>query len=146
YDRFRRDAIERFDEAGSPFADRIVKICLLSSANKELIEKLTPFAEETRKAQLEAEAAGDVFQAAWRLMSITLFEYRKGDYAKAVEYSRACLAYSESNVPRSSSVRAVLAMSLYRMGRIEEAKEELQLTRSLFDSKFRGISDRGNPV
>ncbi|MDQ8205255.1 serine/threonine-protein kinase [Pelagicoccus sp. SDUM812003] len=146
YERFRRQAIERFVSMKSPFADRIVKVALLTPANEELIRSLEPLARLTEEARLEADAAGDWFQAAWRSMSLAIYQYRQGNFAGAAEYARMCLEYTQDNAPRTTTAQATLAMALHRMGRFDEALLTLSQAENLFEDKASSIVGRGSPV
>jgi tetratricopeptide (TPR) repeat protein len=146
YERFRQQAIARFTVAPCPFADRIVKISLLLPAGPKLMESLNPLADVTTKAFATAEASGDIFEAAWRTLSLALLEYRRGNYAKAVEWCQRCLAYPEYNAPRIATARVILAMSWQQLGRHVDARAELAAGREIVESKFRGPADRGTPV
>jgi tetratricopeptide (TPR) repeat protein len=146
YERFRQTTVARYTAAPCPFADRIVKISLLLPANDRLIESLRPLAEETAKHLAAADQGGDDFTAAWRSVSLGLLEYRRGNYLKAVEWSRRCLAYPGANAPRTATAQIILAMSYHRLGRDAEARTELQAGRDIVDSKFRQRLDAGGPV
>lgn len=146
YDRFRRQAVERFSGVDLPFADRIVKISLLVSANSELLRQLEPFAEASQEAIHTAETSGDNFQAAWRSMSHALFEYRRANYAEAVAYANRCFAYGAPNAPRDAAAGFVLAMASYQMGRTDDAETAYRDAARLVDSKFLTNIDLGNPV
>ena len=146
YERFRQGAIARFSPAPCPFADRIVKISLLLPANDRLLESLKPLAEETARYLVEADQGGDVFTAAWRSASLSLLEYRRGNYAKAQEWSRRCLAYPGANAPRTAMAQMILALSAQRLGRPDEARAELAVAREIIENKFRHRLDAGNPV
>ena len=146
YGRFRQEAIARFVGTPGPFADRIVKISLLLPANSRLIESLGPLAEATAKSRAEADASGDVFLAAWRSVSLALFEYRRANYAGAAEWCRRCVAYPQFNAPRAATARAILAMSCHQLGQLKEARSELAGSREIIESKFRSELDRGTPV
>ncbi len=146
YDRFRNEAIDRFAGSANPFADRIVKISLLTPASEKLIAALDFHATVTEKMYREADASGDGFQAAWRVMSLALFEYRKGEYARAAALCGRCLAYPDGNAPRSATARVILAMALHRLGRGGEALAELNASREIIEAKSRGRVDRGTPV
>ncbi len=146
YERFRQSAIARFSQTPCPFADRIVKICLLLPANDRLIESLNPLAEETVKHLAESDQGGDVFTAAWRSVSLGLLEYRRGNYLKAVEWCRRCLAYPGANAPRTATAQVILAMSYHRLGRAEEAQAELAAGREIVENKFKTRLDGGGPV
>jgi len=146
YEHFRQEAIARFVATPCPFADRIVKISLLLPANKRLIEALAPVAEATAQSLTEADADGDAFKAAWRAVSLALFEYRRGNYTKAAEWCRRCLAYPEYNAPRTATARVILAMSCRQLGRVDEAYSELGGGREIIENKYKSWADRGTPV
>jgi len=146
YERFRQDAIARFAGSPCPFADRIVKISLLQPANSRIIESLGPLVEATAKSLAEADATGDRFLAAWRSVSLALFEYRRGDYQKAAEWCRLCLAYPQDNAPRSATAYAILAMAYHQLGRAEDARSELATSRETVLSRSSSGLGRGTPV
>jgi hypothetical protein len=146
YERFRREAIARYAAAPCPFADRIVKVSLLLPANDRLLESLRPLVEETAQHLAEAERGGDDFTAAWRSVALGLLEYRRGNPAKAVEWSRRCLAYSGTNAPRTATAQIILAMASHRLGRPAEARAWLDAGREIVEHKFRTKLDLGSPV
>jgi eukaryotic-like serine/threonine-protein kinase len=146
YERFRQEAIARFIVTPSPFADRIAKISLLMPGDRRLIESLGPVAEATTKALVEADANGDGFTAAWRSVSLALWEFRRGNYPKATEWCRRCLAYPEYNAPRTATARVILAMSYHQLGQDDGARTELAAGRETIESKFKGRMDSGTPV
>lgn len=146
YEKFRREAIARFGGTACPFADRIVKICLLMPATKEMIASLQPLVEANGKSLNTADAAGDDFQAAWRTISLALLEYRAENYAKAVQWSQRCLAYPEYNASRTATARIILSMAYNRLGRSADGRTERQGAREILENKLRGPLDRGTPV
>ncbi len=146
YERFRQGAIARFSQAPCPFADRIVKISLLLPANDRLIDSLKTLAEETAKHLVEADQGGDVFTAAWRSISLGLLEYRRGNYLKAVEWSRRCLDYPGANAPRTATAQVILSMAYHQLGRADEARVELAAGQEIVENKFRTRLDGGGPV
>jgi serine/threonine protein kinase len=145
YENFRQAAIARYAGTACPVADRIVKISLLFPADKKVIASLLPLTELTTKSFTEADTSGDIFQAAWRSLSLALFEYRCGHYHEAVGWCRRCLAYQEVNPPRAATARIVLAMSCQALGQTEEARSELAQAREAIEGKFKSELDRGSP-
>jgi serine/threonine protein kinase len=143
YERFRREAIARFSEVTCPYPDRVVKISLLGPADGRAIGSLSPLAEATRQSFAEAEASGDVFQAAWRALALALLEYRKSNHAAAVAWSERCLASPDQNAARASAAGAILAMARKQMGEAEVARAELGTALGLLENKFRSGMDRG---
>ena len=148
YEHFRQDAIDRFIVAACPFPDRIVKISLLAPANERVITALTTVAEATAKSVAVADAGGDPFQAAWHSVSLALFEYRKGNFAKAEEWCRRCLAYPEYNAPRAATAHVILAMTCQQQGQGWEAEAQRELAggREIIEGKFKGPLNPGTPV
>jgi len=147
YERFRQEAIARFSGTPCVFADRIVKISLLMPANRRVIDSLDSLADATTRYFREADAGGDVFTAAWRSVSLGLLEYRRGNFPKAVEWLQRCLAYPESNAPRTATARVILAMAYHQLGRGADAQTELQTGREIVESKIsKGKLDRGTPI
>jgi serine/threonine protein kinase len=145
YENFRNAAIARYAGTTCPVADRIVKISLLSPVDQQVIASLQPLTELTAKSFTEADTSGDIFQAAWRSLSLALFEYRCGRYDEAAKWSRRCLAYAEPNPPRTATARIILAMSCQALGHTEEARAELTQAREAIDGKFKTELDRGSP-
>jgi eukaryotic-like serine/threonine-protein kinase len=146
YERFRQEAIARFMVAPSPFADRIAKISLLLPGDRRLIESLGPVAEATAKSLAEADGNGDGFTAAWRSVSLALWEFRRGNYLKAREWCQRCLGYPEYNAPRTATARVILAMSCQQLGQADQARTELAAGREPIESRFKGRMDSGTPV
>ena len=146
YERFRQDTISRFAVAPCPFPDRIVKITALLPADEKTLAILAPLAELTVKSMVEAEGAGEVFQAAWRAMSLALLEYRRGNFTKAVDLSQRCLAFPEYNAPRVATAHLILAMADHQLGRSHEALAEWNGAREIFESKIKPREDRGSPM
>ncbi len=146
YERFRQDLIGRFNVTPCPFPDRVVKISVLLPADEKTVASLAPLAELTARSMAEAEGAGEVFQAAWRAMSLALLEYRRGNFAKAIELSQRCLAFPEYNAPRVATAHLILAMADRQLGRNHEALAEWNGAREIFESKIKPREDRGTPM
>jgi serine/threonine protein kinase len=146
YEQFRVEAVARFGASGTHFADRIVKICLLLPANPGLLASLENLNERNVQLLATADAAGDFFTAAWRSLALQLMEYRRGNYAESLRWGQRCLAYPETNAPRSATARVLLAMGKHQLGRSAEASEELAEARRIVAEKFRGGVGRGTPM
>jgi hypothetical protein len=92
------------------------------------------------------DADGDVFQAAWRSLSLALMEYRRGNYSTAVEWAHRCLGYPEYNAPRAATAHVILAMASHQLGQGEDSKSELVRARQAIENKFRAGLERGTGV
>ncbi len=146
YEEFRQEAVARFSAAPCPFADRIMKVSLLLPANPRLLESLQPLAVATTEALALADAGGDGFTVAWRSLSMSLLEYRRGNYAEALKWSRRCLETLDANPPRTATARLIAAMAMFRLGREAEAAEELAAVKAVVETKLRDAGDRGSPI
>jgi tetratricopeptide (TPR) repeat protein len=146
FEHFREDAVARFSGAPCPAPDRILKICLLLPSGKGFLDSLRPIAADTEKSFADSDSGGDAFKAAWDSVSLALWEYRTGNYAKAVEWAQRCLSYQERNPPRSAAAEAILAISYQKLGRAEEAGTELQAGEEIAEGKMKGRLDLGTPV
>ncbi|PTX91274.1 serine/threonine protein kinase [Opitutus sp. ER46] len=146
YERFCEAAILHHVAAAVSAGDRIVKISLLRPANERLLASLKPYAEGTAKSLAMADSNGDGFGAAWRSMSLALWEYRRGDLARAADWANRCLNYENANEPRQATARAILAMALRQLGRVEEARSQLATARELIEARDKGAANRGTPV
>ena len=147
YARFRTATLARFADTSNPVvAERTLKICLLQAADGGMVKALGPLAD--RAAAAFASQTSDnpdaVFHAAWGAVSLALMEYRRGKYARAVEWCRRSQDYSEDNQPRNATVDILLAMADQRRGRTEDARAELSQGRELVDAKFKAGLERGD--
>ena len=146
YDRFRDAVVSRFADSPIPTGDRIVKICLLQPASERTLVALKTFADGTVTSLTTAEASGDLFTAAWRAMSLSLWEYRRGNFAKATDWARRCLNYADTNAPRSATAHLVWAMAARQLGQDREAAFHLEEAREMIDTLYKTPLTRGTPV
>jgi tetratricopeptide (TPR) repeat protein len=131
-----------------PFADRIVKICLLLPTDKAVIASLLPMAEVAAKSFTVPTDDGesDAFRLSWRSLSLALLEYRRGNYTKAVEWGKRCLAYPEHNAPRAATAEVILAMAYFQLDQVDEARLQLERGRETIEAKFRSGLELGTGV
>jgi hypothetical protein len=127
YERFRRAAIASYANTKNPsFADRIIKISLLKPADSELFVSLQPLAELASKS-LANDFQPDTGMAVWTGFSLALMKYREGDDAGAVAMCKHWLEVGpvDSGSVRDLSLKVVLAMAQFRLGREDDARAEL---------------------
>jgi hypothetical protein len=77
-------------------------------------------------------------------ISLALIEYRRENYAQALEWCHRCLADPDYQAARIATARAVLAMSCFRLHQTAEARSELAGCRDLIQSKFAAGFNAGN--
>ncbi|HEU5396724.1 MAG TPA: serine/threonine-protein kinase [Verrucomicrobiae bacterium] len=147
YEEFRRAAVARFADGNLPFSDRILKIDLLVPADDTMMKALQPLVEATSKffATNSGEEV-DIFLAAWRSVSLGLWEYRHGNYQAAADWCRRCLNYPEYIAPRTATAEVILAMADEKLGSADEARAELAQATAIIEAKFHTEMDRGTPV
>jgi serine/threonine protein kinase len=147
YESFRRRAISYTANKDQAFADRMIKISLLLPPDEVVLQSLEPWTD-TAVASFSGpeENGGDVFQSAWRSVSLALIEYRRGNFSKSIDWARRCLQYPEHNAPRTATAHIILAMSSQQMHLKEVARSELEQGRALVDAKFKGGLDRGTGI
>lgn len=146
YDRFRHDVVRSYLANPQPATDRVIKICLLAPLDESTRTALTQLAALSVRQVGDAESKQDVFQAAWISMSISVWEYRCGDFEQARRWAQRCLAYPDSVAPRSAAALAVLALSDLRLGHALAAREELAHGDAILAKKLQGGVDRGSPT
>jgi len=138
YDDFQQRVIATYaGTRDSVVAERVVKNCLLKPASASLLQALSPFAEVARAslAGKDFAAAEDDWRPGWCCLSLSLLEYRSGDFSDAVIWSRRCLNYG-GPLSRSTAAQAILAMALFRSGQIAEARSELDHSREAVTTRF----------
>ena len=147
YRNFCEQTIGHFAGTTNPVvAERTIKISLLTPPDVKILASLQPFEETASHAFASADTgnADSLFHAAWGSVSLALIEYRRGNYAKAADWCRRCLAYSQDNQPRTATAEVILAMCDFHLGKKPEATSELAQGREIIESKFTGGLDPGD--
>jgi serine/threonine protein kinase len=150
-EKLREEAIGRFKGTDiQAAAERIIKISLLQPADGKVLAALAPFTEVAARPFTKANEGPEIiaFREAWRAISVALFEYRSGRYAKATEWCRSSLACRQDIPVRTATAQLILAMSLEGEGNHEPALAELEQARKILESGFEdglkhGRWDRG---
>jgi len=96
------------------------------------LELLEPHA----RACEEVITNNSVYVAAWSSLSLALLEYRQGNYARASDLCRKCLAYPESNAPWTTTAQLILAMSYWQMHQYREAVPKMIEAQERIDTEF----------
>jgi hypothetical protein len=140
YERAREQALERFKGTDNKWiAERVLSTSLILPANSNLLAALEPMAELAANPLTASD--GNAWDArtypASSSMSEALFEYRCGQYAKAAEWSRRCLAYPDCLPLPGTTARIILAMSLHQLGKHETARSELGLAQTIIQNGFK---------
>jgi hypothetical protein len=139
YQQFREETISRYGQTADPVtAAMLVKASLLLPANETLLGRLQPLAAaiERAVAATGSRPAGDTFQVAHQALAMGLLEYRRGNYAKALEWNRRSLSYSDVCRSREAASHTLAAMANLQLGRRELAESEVARARSWLKAWF----------
>lgn len=71
-------------------------------------------------------------------------EYRRKDYAKALEWCERSTRYQNSNPSRNTNIGLVAAMSHYDSGQIDLARAELKQSEQAIEDQFKKGPQVGN--
>jgi tetratricopeptide (TPR) repeat protein len=120
------------NEAGS---QNVMKMALLLPTDDASPSELQPFAEVLERAAASAGPIkeGTTTPAGWNLMLLGLFEYRRGNYAKAIDWCRHSLGTSTYIAMPTVTDRAILAMSFHKLGDDSAARLEFERATGLVE-------------
>jgi serine/threonine protein kinase len=147
YRNFCEETIAHFAGTTNPvISERTIKISLLAPPDVKILANLQSFEETASRAFANTDMGNvdSVFHAAWGSVSLALIEYRRGNYAKAADWCRRCLAYSQDNQPRTATADIILAMSDFQLGKKPEATSEFAQGREIIENKFAGGLEPGD--
>lgn len=139
YERFRHSIINRFSKTKDmAAAEPVLRAGTLLPLDQETIRSLKPFADIVEKATSTAapKYAWDTYRFAWRAFAMARFEYRRGDYPKAIAWGKKSLAVKDSTPTRIAACHAILALAHHKLGRAKEAQAELAAARSSIGTRF----------
>ena len=150
YERFRQEEIARFNPTDTiSVTELIVRSSLLQPADDTLLATLAPLAE-VAASPFPGKWSPTLldFYDGWRSVSMGLLEFRRRNYAKAVDWSRHCVGCPHDIPPRTATARLILAMSLHQLGQEDEARFELLQARNVIEDRFsypldHGVAQRG---
>ena len=138
FSHFREQFVARYgNTTNATAANRVIKSSLLLPAPRQLLERLEPAA----RACEEATHDNSGYNSAWHSLSMELMEYRQGNYDKASERCRKCLASPERNALWTTTAQLILAMSSWEMHQYREAVPKMIEAQAQIDSEFRNGLD-----
>jgi serine/threonine protein kinase/tetratricopeptide (TPR) repeat protein len=137
YENRSRESIKQFGStANSEVLERIVKSCSLLPPSASLAAALSPLAEKVAES-VRTEPNPNHGALPWKCMSVAMFEYRRGNYAEAVNWGNRCLRFNQdSPKERVACVQAILAMSYHQLGQTEQARSALAKSRELVEERW----------
>jgi hypothetical protein len=142
YDAFCRATVDSFaTTTNGDAAGRVLKTCLL----------LPPDANLLRRMQALGDAAEKFFRSlgsqplwTWSAVPVGLWQYRTGNYDKAIESCRRCLSEKDKTTAQSATLRLILAMSVHQNGDAAAARAQLAQAKEAIDAWFKKGIESGN--
>ena len=124
YEDFRADILDRHVPAESGLqAEHVLKVCLLTPADRRILERLESSARVCRENPRSKGGARGLPE--WNALSLSLFHYRKDELREAIREAGTCLGFKDQAGSRAAAARCVLAMSRHKLGEAEEARSQL---------------------
>ena len=144
YEDFRAEVIARYTPAWNGFqAEHLLKVCLLLPADTRTLEQLESSAQLCRENTRGTTARPGLPE--WNALSLSLFHYRKGEFQKAIQEAEACLRFKDTAGSRVAAARCLLAMSCFKQGESEEARQNLQKAKAEVERVDSLIDEAGFP-
>jgi hypothetical protein len=136
YEEMRRLAIRRFGSTSNPtVAEQVLKASLILSADQQTLLELRSLATALEKdIQVKnGELTPNPAVAAWAKFAMALWNFRSGDFEKALQWADQCEAVPDLNMARAaslSSIRAIIAkqwnQSAKAQALVEDCREQVR--------------------
>ncbi len=138
YHRLISRTISHFAHTQNPIAaEQLIKLSLIVPADESILDALKPLAEVVRQSiPSDTSTVHQEDYMAWRVVALSLFKYRKGDFENAIARSNQCLDYPDSSPARIALCHIIQAMAYGRLHRTAEARFEFALGQALVDRRF----------
>lgn len=132
YESFRRMTLDHHLPVTTTLsAEHLLKVCLLSPADGELLKRLASVAEVCSAAA--SNGSRPEFPE-WNAFSMALYHYRAGNDGEALKWIGKCLQYRDPTGTRIASLHALDAMIHFRSGDLEQAVADLKTARGMIPS------------
>ena len=120
----------------------LCRLALLTPADPAFMRSLEPFVKVAfTTTNFNVAPSPSQSYKAYHIWMLALVAYRNGDYPNALALTAASLAQHPSDRALVSFIHSTRAMALYRMGRVQEAKHELDQAKEPVDPIFKeGVS------
>jgi serine/threonine protein kinase len=136
YSHLCREARTRFATTTDQVSvEQLLKINLLKPQPDDVLASLESLAGAAAASFSNLPPASLTTVEAWRLTSLALYEHRRGNWGRAVSYSRSVLGAADAPA-RTAMVDCILAMSCARIGQTAESKAALAEGSKLIAERF----------
>ena len=107
--------------------------CLLMPADQKTLQSLAPMA---KFLEADEHLARSSQISGWIFFTLSLFDYRVGEYAKAADWAQRCLTLDSKNDARTASMLIVNAMIEQKLGQTPAAQASLAAGQAAVDAAF----------
>ena len=142
YRQLVQEASVRFARTDNPTAaEQVLKFSAITEMDQPTVEALKPVLAVLNQSISKAPQAGwETYLMAWRVFTLSLFEYRRGNYTSAITWGKRSLACPDPCPSRVAMTHLVLAMAYGQIHQTEAARTELAQGRELTEQKLpRGL-------
>jgi hypothetical protein len=122
-------------------AGRILKTCLLSPPDANLFQRMQPL---DAAAEKYFQSLGPQPLWTWSAVPVGLWQYRTGNFDKAIESCRRCLNEKDKMTAQNATLRIILAMSVHQNGAAMSARAQLTPAKEAIDAFFKKGIESGN--
>lgn len=137
YHDFCQLLLDRLGRTRNPVAaEHVLKSCLQLPPDPATLERLVPVALVAEESLSSATFAISDRLDAWRCNVLALWNYRRGDDARAILWATRALTLEDDERARQAYGLAVRALSLTRLGRANEARSDIERARGLVEANF----------
>jgi Serine/threonine protein kinase len=114
YETFRLEAMDRhLPVTNSVQAERLLKICLLTPADGEILQRLAPAAQVCWRG-IQKEGLGRSVE--WEAFSLALYHFRRGDLPRALEWIEKTLSHPDPAGSRKAATLCLRAIAMAEIG------------------------------
>jgi serine/threonine protein kinase len=151
YREFVAEITARFARTKNPVAaEHVMKVGLVAPVDSATFQSLVPMAAVVEESITEPTTPRETYMVAWRVFALTLFEYRRGDFDRALAWGRKGLGYADRTPTRLVMTHTVLAMAFRQLGNPAAAEAEWVAAQKLgaahFPEGLVRVADVGNDV
>lgn len=140
YNLFRNWAISSFEDTENRLAaQQVIQTTLLLPASPEFLQRLKPLGDLIERESFEKEQLKPGWEtefAAWRAWAISLLEYRRGRFERAIYWGELALDFKISKKALAAAIHPVMAMAYHRLGNPGDFLAEMGKARELIGAAF----------
>ena len=147
FSRVRDQAIRRFNGTTEAWGyENVMQTGLLRPLDSASAAALEPFVQFLERAVASAEPLkeGTYAPASWDLALLSLFEYRRGNYGKALDYCQRSLVTCTYMAMPAATDRVIRSMCFSKLGDDASARSELVGAKSFVQSGLNIGYDKWN--